>query len=54
MVLSSPLHPHLKLRFLFSPRRVQQEIVTKVMLSSVGPWSEELEGNQSPAAQIGP
>lgn len=54
MFLSSPPDPHVKLRCLSSPCRVQQETVTKVMLSSFGPWSEELEGNQSPAAQTGP
>lgn len=50
MFLSSPLDPHVKLRCLSSPCRVQQETVTKVMLSSVGPWSEELEGIQFPSS----
>lgn len=44
MFLSSPLHPHLKLRCLSSSCRVQQESATKVMLSSTGPWREELGG----------
>lgn len=44
MFLSSPLHPHLKLRCLSSSCRVQQESATKVMLSSSGPWCEELGG----------
>lgn len=44
MFFSSPLHPHLKLRCLSSSCRVQQESATKVMLSSAGPWREELGG----------